>query len=117
MIEEFSNELKLYKQIVNLFSSLDIKKDLAVNEWTLKFLLSTYFAVQKAILQGALLNDYPIEIFDRNDDTYYYVRTKNISDELHNEIMNMIKSNKSITDITYSLENKGYKLLEDIIII
>lgn len=117
MIEEFSNELKLYKQIVNLFSRLDIKKDLTVNEWTLKFLFSTYIAVQKAILQGALLKNYPIEIFDRDDDTYYYVKTENITEELHNEIMDMIKNNISITDITNTLENKGYKLPEDIIII
>ena len=73
--------------------------------------------VYKEIIQEAVLGGCEIKYFDKNDTGFYYIRTENINDKLHNQIIKIIDKSKSYEEISTKIKELGYKIPDDVIII
>ena len=73
--------------------------------------------VYKEIIQEAVLGGCEIKYFDKNDTGFYYIRTENIDDKLHNQIIKIIDKSNSYKEIYAKIKELGYKIPDDVIII
>ncbi len=73
--------------------------------------------VYKEIIQEAVLSGCEIKYFDKNDTGFYYIRTENINDKLHNQIIKIIDKSNSYKEISAKIKELGYKIPDDVIII
>ncbi len=73
--------------------------------------------VYKEILQEAVLNHCDITYFEKDDTNYFYIRTEEISEEMHNKILKIIHNNPTYLDICQELKELGYRVPEEIIIL
>lgn len=48
---------------------------------------------------------------------FYYIRTENINDKLHNQIIKIIDKSNSYKEISTKIKELGYKIPDDVIII
>ena len=73
--------------------------------------------IYKAIIQEAVLAGCEIKYFEKYDTGFYYIRTENINDKLHSQIVKIIDKSKSYKEISAKIKELGYKIPDDIIII
>ena len=65
--------------------------------------------IYKEIIQEAVLAGCEIKYFDKNDTGFYYIRTENINDKLHSQIVKIIDKSKSYKEISAKIKELGYK--------
>lgn len=73
--------------------------------------------IYKEIIQEAVLAGCEIKYFDKYDTGFYYIRTENINDKLHSQIVKIIDKSNSYKEISAKIKELGYKIPDDIIII
>lgn len=73
--------------------------------------------VYKEIIQEAFLGGCEIKYFEKNNVEYYYIRTENINDKLHSNIIKIIDNSDSYKEISSKIKELGYKIPDDVIII
>ena len=75
--------------------------------------------VYKEIIQEAVLGGCEIKYFElyKNDTGFYYIRTENINDKLHSNIIKIIDNSDSYKEISAKIKELGYKIPDDVIII
>ena len=71
----------------------------------------------KEIIHEALFADCKMVLIDKFNRTFYYIRTDNINDKLHSQIVKIIDKSKSYKEISAKIKELGYKIPDDIIII
>lgn len=71
----------------------------------------------KEIIHEAIFADCKMVLIDKFNRTFYYIRTENINDKLHNQIIKIIDKSKSYEEISTKIKELGYKIPDDVIII
>lgn len=71
----------------------------------------------KEIIHEALFADCKMVLIDKFNRTFYYIRTENINDKLHNQIIKIIDKSNSYKEISAKIKELGYKIPDDVIII
>jgi len=56
-------------------------------------------------------------LIDKFNRTFYYIRTDNIDDKLHNQIIKIIDKSNSYKEISAKIKELGYKIPDDVIIL
>ena len=71
----------------------------------------------KEIIHEALFADCKMVLIDKFNRTFYYIRTENINDKLHNQIIKIIDKSNSYKEISAKIKELGYKIPDDVIIL
>ena len=71
----------------------------------------------KEIIHEALFADCKMVLIDKFNRTFYYIRTDNIDDKLHNQIIKIIDKSNSYKEISSKIKELGYKIPDDVIIL
>jgi len=71
----------------------------------------------KEIIHEALFADCKMVLIDKFNRTFYYIRTDNIDDKLHNQIIKIIDKSNSYKEISAKIKELGYKIPDDVIIL
>ena len=71
----------------------------------------------KEIIHEALFADCKMVLIDKFNRTFYYIRTENINDKLHSNIIKIIDNSDSYKEISSKIKELGYKIPDDVIII
>ena len=71
----------------------------------------------KEIIHEALFADCKMVLIDKFNRTFYYIRTENIKDKLHSNIIKIIDNSDSYKEISSKIKELGYKIPDDVIII
>jgi hypothetical protein len=73
--------------------------------------------IRKFVLSKAIMDGLQVFSFNKHLFPSYYVRTSNISEELHCKILRLFEEGDTIWEITDALKDEGYKIPDDIMIL
>ena len=105
-----------HRQIELLNICLD-KMNLFKNNKYSKFFEDVAGIIFKEIIHEAIFADCKITIIDKFNRTYYYIRTDNVDNKLDKEIKKIIDEYSNIYEIIEEINNLGYDVPDDVIII
>ncbi len=109
-----AKDFQVYRDIINKCAMIDYMSDsLEVKENIFSLAENTFIKM----LIRALAENCDIKVFQAGDKYYFYIRTEEINDDLHNKILQSINNGKNYNDICKELGNIGYKVPDDVVII